>query len=77
MSAWRRRRRTRSGDSGSREAVLTLRNAVNPLRYASRKPRVSVLGCPFGACVSPMEAPGETSLFRAVRHMTMSFDQEK
>jgi hypothetical protein len=54
----------------SREIIF--RDAVNPLRCAvraARKPGVDVLGHPFDACVSPLDAAGNASLGFTPRHM--------
>jgi hypothetical protein len=48
---------------GGSERLRLVRAAVNPLRcaiHASRKPGVTILGHPFDACVSPLEAAGKT-----------------
>jgi carbon storage regulator CsrA len=40
------------------------RKSISLRGPAARKPGAAVSGRPFNACVSPMEAPGETSVSR-------------
>jgi hypothetical protein len=61
-------------ESRSVRIAFVLRIAINPLRRAScfAQAWVAILGNPRNACVTPMEAPGETFCAFAILHRAES-----